>query len=90
MVTTQNDAASTPEPEQVAATSSSHSSGFTKPMTLAERMVSPDRAARLNEKYEVMRSRNWITERMIEQTQHHLHITREEALERLLGETVEQ
>ncbi|GEM_PF-3590879 len=41
----------------------------------------------LEEKFEAMRSRNWITERMIEQSQKHWHCTREEAIERLLVRT---
>ncbi len=78
-----------PEPESKTSTpATDRPTPFTQPMTLSERMVSPERAARLNEKYELMRSRNWITDRMIEQTQHHLHCSREQALERLLGETV--
>ena len=51
-------------------------------------MVAPERSAKsqaLADKYELMRSRNWITDRMVEQTQHHLHCSREEALEKLIG-----
>jgi len=39
----------------------------------------------LEEKFEAMRSRNWITERMVAQYQKHWHCTREAALERLLA-----
>ncbi len=69
-------------PNQSATTS------FTKELPLSARMVAPQTSAKsqaLNEKFELMRSRNWITDRMVEQTQHHLHCTREEALERLIG-----
>jgi hypothetical protein len=41
----------------------------------------------LEEKLDVMRSRNWITERMIEQSQRHWNCSREEAIERLLAQT---
>jgi len=41
----------------------------------------------LEEKLEVMRARNWVTERMIEQSQKHWHCSREEALERLIEQT---
>jgi len=41
----------------------------------------------LEEKLEAMRSRNWITERMIEQSQKHWHCSREAAIERLLAQT---
>lgn len=41
----------------------------------------------LEEKLEAMRSRNWITERMIEQSQRHWNCSREEAIERLLAQT---
>ena len=41
----------------------------------------------LEEKLEAARSRNWITERMIEQSQKHWHCSREEAIERLLAQT---
>lgn len=39
----------------------------------------------LERKFEAMRSRNWITERMVEQYQKHWHCSREAALERLLA-----
>jgi hypothetical protein len=41
----------------------------------------------LEEKLEAARSRNWITERMIEQSQKHWRCSREEAIERLLAQT---
>lgn len=41
----------------------------------------------LEEKLEAARSRNWITERMIEQSQKHWHCSREAAIERLLAQT---
>ena len=41
----------------------------------------------LEEKLEAMRSRNWITERMIQQSQKHWNCTREQAIERLLAQT---
>jgi hypothetical protein len=43
------------------------------------------RTLALEEKFEAMRSRNWITERMVDQYQKHWHCTREAALERLLS-----
>ena len=39
----------------------------------------------LEEKFEAMRARNWITERMVQQYQKHWHCSREAALERLLA-----
>jgi hypothetical protein len=39
----------------------------------------------LERKFEAMRARNWITERMVEQYQKHWHCSREAALERLLA-----
>ena len=39
----------------------------------------------LERKFEAMRSRNWVTERMVEQYQKHWHCSREAALERLLA-----
>ena len=41
----------------------------------------------LEEQFEAARSRNWITERMVEQYQKHWHCSREAALERLLAKT---
>jgi hypothetical protein len=42
-------------------------------------------SSELEEKFEAMRSRNWITDRMVEQYQKHWHCSREQALERLLA-----
>jgi hypothetical protein len=39
----------------------------------------------LEQKFEAMRARNWITQRMVEQYMKHWHCTREAALERLLA-----
>jgi transposase len=39
----------------------------------------------LEQKFEAMRSRNWVTDRMVEQYQKHWHCSREAALERLLA-----
>ena len=39
----------------------------------------------LEEKFEAMRARNWITDRMVQQYQKHWHCSREVALERLLA-----
>ena len=39
----------------------------------------------LEEKFEAMRARNWITDRMVQQYQQHWHCSREVALERLLS-----
>ena len=75
-------------PETVANNNQNSSSSFTKELPLSARMVAPETSAKsqaLNDKYELMRSRNWITDRMVEQTQHHLHCSREEALEKLIG-----
>jgi hypothetical protein len=41
----------------------------------------------LEAKFEAMRARNWITDRMVEQYQKHWHCGREAALERLLEKT---
>ena len=41
----------------------------------------------LEQKFEAMRARNWITERMVAQYQKHWHCAREVALERLLEKT---
>ena len=43
--------------------------------------LSPEEQA----KFEAMRARNWITDRMVEQYQKHWHCSREAALERLLA-----
>ena len=43
------------------------------------------KAAELEAQFEAMRSRNWITDRMVEQYQKHWHCSREVALERLLA-----
>jgi len=43
------------------------------------------KAAELEANFEAMRSRNWITDRMVEQYQKHWHCSREVALERLLA-----
>lgn len=75
-------------PETVANNNQNSASSFTKELPLSVRMVAPETSAKsqaLNDKYELMRSRNWITDRMVEQTQHHLHCSREEALEKLIG-----
>jgi hypothetical protein len=45
------------------------------------------RRAALEEKFEAMRARNWITERMVAQYQKHWNCTREAALERLLSKS---
>jgi hypothetical protein len=63
---------------------------FSQNLPLSARMVVPQpiisaKTKLLNEKFELMRSRNWITDRMVEQTQYHFHCTREEALEKLIG-----
>jgi hypothetical protein len=44
-----------------------------------------DRRRVLEEKFEAMRVRNWITERMVEQYQKHWQCSREAALERLMA-----
>ena len=41
--------------------------------------------AELERQFEAMRSRNWITDKMVQQYQKHWHCTREVALERLLA-----
>ena len=41
----------------------------------------------LEQKFEAMRARNWITDRMVQQYQKHWHCSREVALERLLAKT---
>jgi len=41
----------------------------------------------LEAQFEAMRSRNWITDRMVEQYQKHWHCSREVALERLLAKS---
>ena len=61
-----------------------------KPTTAETRIhwaVSPmtGKAAELEAQFEAMRSRNWITDRMVEQYQKHWHCSREVALERLLA-----
>ena len=45
----------------------------------------PANAAELEQKFEAMRARNWITEKMVAQYMKHWHCTREAALERLLS-----
>ena len=44
-------------------------------------------AADLEQKFEAMRARNWITDRMVQQYQKHWHCSREVALERLLSKS---
>jgi hypothetical protein len=39
----------------------------------------------LEQQFEAMRARNWITDRMVQQYQKHWHCSREVALERLLS-----
>jgi hypothetical protein len=46
---------------------------------------STGKAAELEANFEAMRSRNWITDKMVEQYQKHWHCSREVALERLLA-----
>ncbi len=46
-------------------------------------IVRPD----LEQRFEAMRARNWITDRMVQQYQTHWHCSREVALERLLEKT---
>jgi len=41
----------------------------------------------LERKFEAMRARNWITDKMVQQYQKHWHCSREVALERLLAKT---
>ena len=47
--------------------------------------TSTGKVAELEAQFEAMRSRNWITDRMVEQYQKHWHCSREVALERLLA-----
>ncbi len=51
--------------------------------------AAPDQPARpdLEQQFEAMRARNWITDRMVQQYQKHWHCSREAALERLLSQT---
>ena len=60
-----------------------------KPTTAETRIhwaspVEPVRAD-LEQQFEAMRARNWITDRMVQQYQKHWHCSREVALERLLS-----
>jgi hypothetical protein len=41
----------------------------------------------LEQKFEAMRARNWITDRIVQQYQKHWHCSRDVALERLLSKT---
>jgi len=41
--------------------------------------------AALEQQFEAMRARNWITDKMVQQYQKHWHCTREVALDRLLA-----
>ena len=41
----------------------------------------------LERKFEAMRARNWITDKMVQQYQKHWHCSREVALERLMAKT---
>ena len=47
--------------------------------------VKPTTRPDLEQKFEAMRARNWITERMVRQYQEQWHCSREAALERLLS-----
>ena len=41
----------------------------------------------LEERFEAMRARNWITDKMVQQYQKHWHCSRDVALDRLLAKT---
>jgi hypothetical protein len=41
----------------------------------------------LEQQFEAMRARNWMTEKMVQQYQKHWHCSREVALERLLAKS---
>ena len=47
----------------------------------------PTPSSELEQKFEAMRARNWITDRMVQQYQKHWHCSREVALERLLSKS---
>ena len=46
----------------------------------------PAEPINLDEQYEAAKARNWISERLITQSQRHWHCTREAAIERLLAQ----
>jgi hypothetical protein len=47
--------------------------------------IDATKTAELEAQFEAMRSRNWVTDRMVEQYQKHWHCSRHVALERLLA-----
>ncbi len=51
----------------------------------ANTQPSSEHAATLERKFEAMRDRNWVTEKMVQQYQKHWHCSRQVALERLIA-----
>ena len=62
-------------------------SADTRSHWVAPPAVNDAKKADLEQRFESMRARNWITDRMVQQYQRHWHCTRETALERLLAKT---
>ena len=58
-----------------------------KPAAAAKPDAAGSRQQALEQKFEAMRARNWITDRMVAQYQKHWHCSREAALERLLSKS---
>lgn len=76
--------------QEVAAEATAESPKLSPPLTTESRIqwaVPPTtaQAAELEANFEAMRSRNWITDKMVEQYQKHWHCSRLVALERLLA-----
>jgi hypothetical protein len=85
------------DPSQSQPTSASARTHWAAPMVKKPEPVAPATAAAidpaaarrraLEQKFEAMRDRNWITDRMVQQYQKHWNCSREAALERLLSKT---
>ena len=69
-----------PAAVETKATAADTRSHWVEPTTAAKK-------ADLEQRFESMRARNWITDRMVQQYQRHWHCTREVALERLMAKT---
>ena len=67
------------------ATDTAHSEPTVARTTIHWADSGPSNVAELEQKFEMMRARNWVTDRMVQQYMKHWHCTREAALERLLA-----
>jgi hypothetical protein len=80
----------TPMTATATATQTAEDASKAKPTSAEARIhwaatTNSTKAEELEAKFEAMRARNWITDRMVQQYQKHWHCSREAALERLLA-----